>query len=55
MIISCISCGTPFHAGEPIEFCPVCHEPVCSGCADEEGLCEDCAYEKRMEVINEGL
>lgn len=53
MITRCVSCDTPFHAGEPVEFCPACHRPVCSGCADEEGLCVDCAEEKRMEEITE--
>lgn len=53
MITRCVSCDTPFHAGEPVEFCPACHRPVCSGCADEEGLCVDCAEEKRIEEIKE--
>ena len=51
MIFRCIICNTDFHAGEPVEFCVVCHEPVCDNCIDEHGLCEDCAEEKRMEEI----
>jgi hypothetical protein len=53
MIIRCIYCDTDFHAGESIEFCVVCHGPVCDNCIDEHGLCEDCAEEKRMEEITE--
>jgi hypothetical protein len=53
MIIRCIYCDTDFHAGESIEFCVVCQEPVCLNCADEHGVCEYCAEEKRIEEIVE--